>query len=88
MVFPVTVENAVDTGVGVHADILPLGHLLPSSGPINNRGSRGGDRARLSLPLGGVSASRRGMQGGKGSTTGKNKDKVCIPGDPAKGRRV
>lgn len=32
MVFVVTVENAVDTGVGTHVDILPLGHpLLPSS---------------------------------------------------------
>lgn len=31
MVFPVTVENAVDTGVGTHVDILSLGHLrLPS----------------------------------------------------------
>jgi len=27
MFLPVTVENAVETGVGTHVDILALGHL-------------------------------------------------------------
>ena len=47
MTFSVAVENAVDTGVGTHADILALGHLLPPSrilGPISNQ--RGNRRAR------------------------------------------
>ena len=37
MVVSVTVENAVDTGVCTHVDILSLGHLLQT---INNRGER------------------------------------------------
>ena len=58
MVFPMTVENAVDTGVGTHvAIIFSLGHLLPPSSrflePINNRG--GNQR----------SASRRGGRKGR-----------------------
>jgi hypothetical protein len=48
----VTVENTVDTGVGTHADILALGHLLPSpriSKPIN---SQRGDRESRSQKKG------------------------------------
>ena len=37
MVVSVTVENAVDTGVCTHVDILSFGHLLQT---INNRGER------------------------------------------------
>ena len=75
MVLPlVTVENAVDTGVGTHADILALGHL-PSPRilkPINSRGSRrrmvgrrmGGGAEGIVTSRGGVSVSWRGIKYG------------------------
>jgi hypothetical protein len=44
MVFPVTVENAVETGVGTHVVILSLGHLLPSPRILKPTNTWEGDR--------------------------------------------
>jgi len=83
---PVTVEKAVETGVGTHADILALGHL-PSPRilkPINSRGSRrrlegrrDGETEGIVTSRGGVSASWRGIKYGRGGhwmVEGKEKE--------------
>ena len=75
MIFsPVTVENAVDTGVGTHVDILALGHLLLPPPrvlkPINSRGGRRRKEERRNGGgchfRGGVSVSWRGIKCGGG----------------------
>lgn len=89
MMFSVTVENAVDTGVGTQADILALGHppsfLRVSWGPINNEGGgrgirsregKGGNRRELSLPRRGPGRGiKYGGGGGRGPLDGGGKRK-------------